>query len=154
VAFSSDGKQIVSGSDDETVRRWDAATGQLLLPALEGYTSSVYSVTFSPDGKQIVSGSLDMTVRRWDAATGQQLLPALEGHTDAVTSVAFSPYGKQIATLHVSDAWLVEGSTKLLWLPANYRPTCEAAWGMVVALGHASGRLSFLQIQQGLKQVT
>jgi len=34
VAFSPDGKQIVSGSDDRTVRRWDAATGQQLLPAL------------------------------------------------------------------------------------------------------------------------
>ncbi|KAH8586999.1 hypothetical protein B0O99DRAFT_527618 [Bisporella sp. PMI_857] len=98
VAFSSDGKQIVSGSNDWTVRRWDAVTGQQLLPALEGHTNAVTSVAFSPDGKQIVSGSDDRTVRRWDAVTGQQLLPALEGHTDAVTSVAFSPDGKQIVS--------------------------------------------------------
>ncbi|PVH68254.1 hypothetical protein DL98DRAFT_441609, partial [Cadophora sp. DSE1049] len=52
LAFSPDGKQIVSGSYDRTVRRWDAATGQLLLPALEGHTSGVTSVAFSPDGKQ------------------------------------------------------------------------------------------------------
>ena len=124
-----------------------------MLQTLEGHTDEVTSVAFSPDGKQIVSGSWDETVRRWDAATGQQLLPAFEGHTDGVTSVAFSPDGKHFPTLHVSDFWLVEGSTKLLWLPTNYRPTCEAAWGMVVALGHASGSLSFVQIQQGLKQV-
>ncbi|PVH69239.1 hypothetical protein DL98DRAFT_661794 [Cadophora sp. DSE1049] len=155
VAFSPDGKQIVSGSDDQTVRRWDAATGQQLLPALEGHTNVVTSVAFSPDGKQIVSGSDDQTVRRWDAATGQQLLPALEpaleGHTGQVTSVAFSPDGQQIPNLHVSENWLAEGTTKLLWLPTNYRPTCEATWGGIIALGHSSGGLSVLQVQQGLK---
>ncbi|KAH6700681.1 hypothetical protein BKA61DRAFT_529778 [Leptodontidium sp. MPI-SDFR-AT-0119] len=98
VAFSPDGKQIVSGSEDKKIRRWDAATGQQLLPALEGHTDRVTSVAFSPDGKQIVSGSSDKTVRRWDAATGQQLLPALEGHTNRLALVAFSPDGKQIVS--------------------------------------------------------
>jgi WD40 repeat protein len=151
VAFSPDGKQIVSGSGDTTVRRWAAATGQLLLPVLEGHTEDVSSVAFSPEGKQIVSGSGDTTVRRWDAATGQQLLPVLEGHTEDVSSVAFSPDGKQIATLHVSRNWLVQGNTDLLWLPSSYRPTCRATWGGIVALGHLSGGLSVIQIQQGLK---
>ncbi|KAG4442537.1 hypothetical protein IFR05_001949 [Cadophora sp. M221] len=154
VAFSPDGKQIVSGSYDRTVRRWDAATGQQLLPALEGHTAAVNSVTFSPDGKQIVSGSYNGTVRRWDAATGQQLLPALEGHTNRVNSVAFSSHGRQIATLHVSENWLADGTANLLWLPTIYRPSCQAAWGGIIALGHSSGGLSLLQIQQGQKLMT
>jgi WD40 repeat protein len=154
VAFSPDGKQIVSGSWDKTVRRWDAATGQQLLPALEGHTAMVFSVAFSPDGKQIVSGSWDKTVRRWDAATGQQLLPALEGHTAMVSSVAFSPDDKQISTLCVSENWLAEGITNLLWLPPGYRPTCEATWGGIIALGHQSGGVSILQLQLGPKLVT
>jgi WD40 repeat protein len=144
----------VSGSYDRTVRRGDAATGQQLLPALEGHTDAVTSVAFSPDGKQIVSGSRDRTVRRWDAATGEQLLPALEGHTDSVTSVAFSPDGKQIPTLCVSENWLAEGTTNLLWLPPGYRPTCEATWGGVIALGHQSGGVSILQLQLGPKLMT
>jgi WD40 repeat protein len=53
IAFSPDGKQIVSGSWDKTVRRWDAATGEQLLLALEGHTDRVSSVAFSPDGKHI-----------------------------------------------------------------------------------------------------
>ena len=54
VAFSPDGKQIVSGSDDGTVRLWDAATGALQQP-LERYSSWVTSVAFSPDGKLLPS---------------------------------------------------------------------------------------------------
>ncbi|PVH68624.1 HET-domain-containing protein [Cadophora sp. DSE1049] len=118
--------------------RWNA-----MLQTLEGHTNAVTSVAFSPDGMQIVSGSYDQT----------QLLPALEGHTDWVTSVAFTRDGKNFPTLHVSDDWLVEGSTKLLWLPTNYRPTCEAAWCGVVALGHSSGGLSVLGLQPGPKLV-
>ena len=55
MAFSADGKRIVSGSEDKTVKVWDAATGQEVL-TLKGHTGQVTSVAFSPDGKRIVSG--------------------------------------------------------------------------------------------------
>ena len=57
VAFSPDGKRIVSGSDDKTVRLWDADTGQPIGAPLTGHTDAVSSVAFSPDGTRIVSGS-------------------------------------------------------------------------------------------------
>src|SRR5262249_41138224 len=56
VAFSADGRHIVSGSRDQTVKVWDARTGQERL-TLKGHTVGVTSVAFSPDGKRIVSGS-------------------------------------------------------------------------------------------------
>ncbi|KAH7308785.1 WD40-repeat-containing domain protein [Rhexocercosporidium sp. MPI-PUGE-AT-0058] len=151
VAFSPDGKQVVSGSDDNTIRLWDAKTGAA-LQILEGHWSAVTSIAFSPDGKQIVSGSDDDTVRLWDAITGAAI-QTLEGHSKAVSSVAFSRDGKLLPTLHVSNDWLVEGITKILWLPANYRPTCEAALDEIVVLGHSSGSISFLQIKQGRKLI-
>src|SRR6202000_647584 len=67
VAFSPDGKHIVSGSYDCTVHLWDAESGAPLGQPLRGHIDSVTSVAFSPDGKYIVSGSHDWTVRIWDA---------------------------------------------------------------------------------------
>ena len=70
VAFSPDGSRIVSGSWDNSLRLWDAASGKPIGPPLQGHTDSVVSVAFSPDGRRIVSGSADNSLRLWDAANG------------------------------------------------------------------------------------
>jgi WD40 repeat protein len=96
VAYSPDGTRIASGSDDMTVRIWDAHTGKELA-VLHGHRDWVRSVAFSPDGTHIVSGSDDDTVRVWDAHTGKPPV-VLEGHTYWVLSVAFSPDGGRIVS--------------------------------------------------------
>jgi WD40 repeat protein len=65
VAFSPDGSQLVSGSDDKTVRLWSVASGKL-LKTLHGHSGYVRSVAFHPNGKQVASeSSFDKTVRLW-----------------------------------------------------------------------------------------
>ncbi|PVF92434.1 hypothetical protein CPB86DRAFT_841613, partial [Serendipita vermifera] len=98
VAFSPDGRQVISGSHDNTIRLWDAETGQTIGEPFQGHTNQVWSVAFSPDGQQIVSGSSDKTIRLWDAKTGQPIGKPLQGHTDRVWSVAFSPNGQKIVS--------------------------------------------------------
>ena len=66
-AFSPEGKRLVSGSSDKTVKVWDAQTGQEAL-SLTGHTGPVHSVAFSPDGQRIASASDDKTVKVWDAS--------------------------------------------------------------------------------------
>ena len=66
VAVSPDGKYVVSGSRDMTMRLWDVAGGKEILK-LGDYTSAISSVSISPDCKRIVSGSRDV-VRVWDVA--------------------------------------------------------------------------------------
>jgi WD40 repeat protein len=73
VAFSPDGKRIVSGSLDKTLRLWDAQSGQPIGDPLQGHQDSVSSVAFSPDGKRIVSGSSDKTLRLWEIAPDKLL---------------------------------------------------------------------------------
>ena len=72
VAFSPDGRSVVSRSWDMTARLWDAATGAP-LQTLEGYSAHVSSVAFFPDGRSVSSGSLDEMVRLWDTGTGPPL---------------------------------------------------------------------------------
>ena len=96
VAFSPDGRMLASGSEDHSIRVWDAATGKLLR-TLEGHSRPVRSVAFSPDGRTLASGSVDDSIRVWEAATGE-LLRTLEGHSGPVASVAFSPDGRTLAS--------------------------------------------------------
>jgi len=96
VAFSPDGCRVASGSNDKTIKLWDAETGRLVC-TLSGHTDGVYSVAFSPDGRRIASGSRDETIRLWDAKTGR-LVGTLSGPTAWVLSVAFSPDGRWIAS--------------------------------------------------------
>ena len=144
-------KQVVSSSDDQTVRLWDAATGAP-LQTLEGQTDYVNSVAFSPDGKQVASSSYDHTVQLWDAATGAPL-QTLEGHTGYITSVAFSPDGKQSPLLQVLSHWVVEGNTNIIRLPPDYRGSCSATQNRSLVLGHSSGRISFFYFKKGAKLV-
>ena len=107
VAFSPDGKLIVSGSADATVRLWDAATGKHVGDPLTGHQRGVNSVAFSPDGQRIVSGGSDGSIRLWETATGKPLgEPFLvQGNVD---SVAFSPDGRQIVS-GGEDGWCDSG---------------------------------------------
>ncbi|KAF5335257.1 hypothetical protein D9758_017379 [Tetrapyrgos nigripes] len=98
LACSPNGRNVVSGSDDQTVRIWDTENGKQVGEPLQGHTGSVFSVAYSPDGKHVVSGSSDQTVRIWDTETGKQVGEPFQGHTDYVWSVAYSPDGKHVVS--------------------------------------------------------
>ncbi|MGB8399023.1 caspase family protein [Bradyrhizobium sp.] len=94
VAFSPDGRTVLSGSADKTAKLWDVATGKLLR-TFQGHSQAVKSVLFSPDGHTVLSGSADKTLKLWDVSTGR-LLRTFEGHSDEVRSVVFSPDGRAV----------------------------------------------------------
>jgi len=86
--------RMISGSDDETVRIWDALTGKL-PHKLKGYMNWVRSTAISLDGTWVVSGSYDRTIRIWDVQTGASL-HELEGHTSSLSSVIISEDGTRV----------------------------------------------------------
>jgi len=106
VVFSPDGKLILSGSEDSTMRLWEAATGKE-RQIFRGDASNVFSVALSPDGRYAALGGRDTTVRLWDVASGREL-KSFNGHAGSVHSVAFSPDGRQL----VSASW---DKTVRLW---------------------------------------
>lgn len=94
VAFSPDGKYLVSASWDDTLKLWDAEAGKEIR-TLRGHENVVLCARFSPDGSRIVSGSADQFVKVWDTNSGKELL-AFKGHAGAVEAVVFSLDGKFI----------------------------------------------------------
>ena len=118
--FSNDGRYIVSGSGDETMRVWDLSDASCRMITIEtpppppppipppppssaggsnpltpNQDAGITSVSISPDGSMVAAGSLDSVIRIWEVASGM-LLDSLRGHRDSVYSVAFTPDGKGI----------------------------------------------------------
>jgi WD40 repeat protein len=110
-AFSPDGRLILTGSDDGTVRLWEAATSRLIRTFM-GQAGPIAAVVFSPDGRYVLSGSGanalskgDKTLKLWDLETGLEVR-TFSGNTRSVEA-SFSPDGKQIHA--------VSGTTVASW---------------------------------------
>ena len=93
VAFDPDGRTVLSGSWDDSLKLWDVSTGKLIR-TLTGHTDDVNAVVYSPGGTMALSAADDRTVRLWDLETGK-LIRTFNGHTDKVFSVAISWDGRQ-----------------------------------------------------------
>ncbi len=131
VAYSPDGKTILTGSGNVLKRKgearlWDAATGKPLGTPLQ-HQDAVTAAAFSPDGKSVLTGSRDDTARLWDTATGQPIGSPFE-QQDSVLTVAYSPDGKTFVTGS-------GGQTARIWpvpLPIDGDPRRMACWMQVL----------------------
>ncbi|KAG2151587.1 WD40-repeat-containing domain protein [Suillus bovinus] len=99
VAFFNDGRRVVTGSHDKTLRILDVRRpGEMVGGPFKGHTDRVRTVAISPDDSRIVSGGDDTTVIIWDTESKQMVLNPLVKHTEKVNSVCFSPDGKRVAS--------------------------------------------------------
>jgi WD40 repeat protein/class 3 adenylate cyclase len=97
VAFSPDGKYILTGHDDSTARLWDAQSGKELRVFTGGHTAGINKLYFSPDGKNILTASFDKSLILWDTATGREIYRITT--EPELSNTIFSHDGKYIFTI-------------------------------------------------------
>jgi len=110
VAFSPDGKKIITTNTQYIAKIWDIETGKELqkfddtinretenLTTYYGHNVKLSAADFSPDGKRVATISWERFARVWDVESGKEL-HKLKGHNSEVRSIAFSPDGKNIVT--------------------------------------------------------
>jgi WD40 repeat protein len=96
LAFTGDGKTLLTGGEDGTVKLWDVATGKKQA-TFRGHTAAVTAVAITADGMTLVSSSDDHTVKVWSVATGEERA-TLRGHEEGIPAVALTPDGNTLAS--------------------------------------------------------
>ena len=107
VAFSPDGKTLVSVSRNGTVQLWDVNTET--QKATLQHTDAVSNIAFSPDSATLASSSAE-EVQLWDVNTETQ--KATLQHTDAVSNIAFSPDSATLASSSAEEVQLWDVNTE------------------------------------------
>ncbi|KAG2031784.1 WD40-repeat-containing domain protein [Suillus americanus] len=96
LAWTKDGKTLISGSFDNSIRTWNTKTWKQTAVLL-GHTSAVYAIAISPNDRILASASSGHTAQLWNLDNGQPISSTLQ-HPDQVTCISFSVDGKRLAT--------------------------------------------------------
>jgi WD40 repeat protein len=127
VVFSADGSQLLSASQDQTLRLWDTTTGKE-QHCFRGHTNGINGAALSRDGRRVLSGGDDGTVRLWDTANGKELHRL--DQAGKVTGVVFTPDGRRAVICSyegIVQLWEVDG-----WKELRRFSVHEGLWSMTV----------------------
>ena len=122
LALSPDGKTLVTGASDKTLRWWDTTTGKEFRREGPGW---VYynRAAFRPDGKVLMTVSHENHVRLWDVETGKQL-PLTDGPGWTIAATTFTPDGRTVLSVSENLVFAHDAATgRELWRGAGHTDT-------------------------------
>jgi serine/threonine protein kinase len=141
VAYSPDGQQIASASEDGTARLWQTNGGLLQRTLGSGTTGSLDAVAFSAEGQAIAAAGYDGIIRLWRTSTGTSA-SELKGHSRYVSELAFSADGQWLASAGYDNTlrfWKIDLNQRLfLWQvvkaqPVHVLPNVHSGWVCSIA---------------------
>ncbi|HOE66378.1 MAG TPA: serine/threonine-protein kinase [Candidatus Hydrogenedentes bacterium] len=150
----ADGKYLLSGSEDNTLRLWELASGRCMR-IYEGHTGSVDAIAVSANGQFAVSASRDRSFRIWDLMAGK-CVRVIETHRDATRSVCLAPNGRQILTRGADNSlqlWELSTGTVARTLAGHadwVKAICFSPAGRYALSGSADGTLRLWEVDGAL----
>jgi len=134
LAFSPDGKLIVTASADGTAQVWETASGKPVGQLLK-HKGAILDVAFSPDGKYVATASLDTTAAIWEVGSDRPF--ATLQHEQAVTAVSLSHDSKWVATASMDKivrVWEIESGKPIAYIP--HKDFVSAIGKMIAYIPH------------------
>jgi WD40 repeat protein len=160
IAFTPDGKNVVTASFDKTLKVWDAASGKEIksFGGPQGHQNLVLAVALSPDGQSIASGGADNTARIWDFPGGKSVREF--AGADAQNAVALSPDGKTVAGAGKDGSvrlWTTADGKQLFELKGHTGAVTGVAFssnGQLLATSGADKTIRFWDVAKGTPLAT
>ncbi|MEQ8788833.1 MAG: protein kinase [Pirellulaceae bacterium] len=151
VAYSPDGEQVVSGSEDGTLHVWNLAN-PMQHRQWKGHQDRVSKVVFDPAGR-LVSASLDKTLRIWDVENGREIR-TLRGHDQQILALAISSDGARIVGGGADglQLWDAENGQAISEFKTSLTAVTSVAYspdGERIAVGCQDESIRFLDARNG-----
>lgn len=142
VAYTPDGKYLLTGSRDKTIKLWEIASGRELKTYF-GHTSTINDLVVSKNGKFFISSGADHTARMWDISSGK-LLKTFYGHSLRLTTVDLSSDDKRLITAgYDTEAYIWNISTGLVTDTIKVDPERGLGMGMSAQFNPTLNQIAF-----------
>lgn len=155
LVFAPDGRTLISGSIDRSIRAWDAPTGKPLWVATSAHAGGINAMALSADGNMLVTGSFDKNCAAWNAMTGAPIR-RFAGSNSQILSVALSADGKRMITGSEGGTlrvWDVDVGRERFFLPCGGGSIWSVALsldGRTAIAGLNDGSIKIFDADQGV----